>query len=145
MENSSNLKVVVIIILFMISNCTSVLAQKVKSIDIFALPYNTLFTADITKKEIRRDFDIHVEILDREVISVLDSIYNSKNFEPFTKAKTINDFRVLVIFNYTYFKRKKCYFTGTDLMLVNNGIFKSNMDFIRKVYSLFPKSYYWEL
>lgn len=145
MENSSYLKFTVIVLLYLISNCVSVLAQKVKSIDIFALPYNSTSLANISKKDIRREFDIHIEILDREIINNVDSIYNSRNIEPFTKTKIINDFRVLVIFNYTYFKKKKCYFTGTDLMMVNHSIFKSNLDFIRKVYSLFPKSYYYEL
>lgn len=132
---------VILILLLFAFNATGQNVNKINKIEIYALKYDQLYIADITKKNLKKDYEQYVRVLDDVMIQesnldkyIQDMKYNRDNdYLP-------QDYRAMLIIHRAQSKKEIYYIASSNAGIVDEKgiVYKSDASFISSIYSFLP-------
>ncbi|OYU97738.1 MAG: hypothetical protein CFE21_05470 [Bacteroidetes bacterium B1(2017)] len=120
-----------------------VFAKGIVSIKVYSVPFNNSYIIGINKNEIRKNYDIGINIKNSEIISSLniEQTVNNLKLSDSLNANDFGDFRSFVKLKFAGGKIRKFYITSTGYIIEKNKVFDFNLEFLKLVYSFFPNNF----
>lgn len=134
----------IIILLLLTFKAMGQNVNNINKIEVYALEYNTLYITNVTKKDIKKNYDQYVRVLDD--VKIQDS-----NLDKYIREMKSNrgeylpqDYGAILIVHRVN-KNKEIYYIASSYagIVDEKGIvYKSDVSFISSIYSFFPDYFF---
>lgn len=132
---------IILILLLFVSNATGQRSNKINRIEIYALKYDQFYIADISKKDIKKNYEQYVRVLDNATIQEANLDKYIRDMEPTKDDEYFpHDYRAILIIHRSNGKKKTYYIASSNAGIVDEKgvVYKSNISFISSIYSFLP-------
>lgn len=116
---------------------------KIKEIEIYALNYQSMYFANVDKRDLKKEHPIYVKITDKFAIErAMIPVYLTE-LEINSERNSSDDYRAKVIIHYNFFKKEVFYLTAWSGEFVKGKTtYKANYKLVAALYSFLPEHYY---
>jgi len=136
-------------LLFFLLFSSKIMSQSVNAInkiEIYALKYDDLYITNITKKDIKKNYDQFVRVLKNSNIEESKLNIYIQDMKSYIENEYLpQDFRAILIIHRANKKKETYYIASSNAGIVDEKgiVYKFNNSFVSSVYSFLPKYFYY--